>query len=162
MTLFREIVLDAWKEKQQEATEFTRTLQNRLTQLKARQDQLVDAFVYRRVIDEGTYKQQKDRLDQEIALAEIAAHDAKLDELDVEAVVVFAEHVLLNAARLWQEFSLEQKQRLQQLLFPVGVTYADGEFRTVEMSPVFRMLRAIDGGGESEVSPAGFEPTLSA
>ena len=76
--------------------------------------------MYRRTIDEVTYKQQKDRLDQEIALAEMAAHDAKLDELDVEAVVVFAEHVLLNAARLWQEFSLGQKQRLQQLLFPVG------------------------------------------
>jgi hypothetical protein len=108
-----------------------------LTQLRERQDQLVEAFVYRRAIDEVTYKQQKDRLDQEIALAEIAAHDAKLDELDVEAVVVFAEHVLLNAGRLWQEFSLEQKQRLQQLLFPVGVTYADGEYRTLEMSPIF-------------------------
>ena len=118
--------------------------------------------MYRRTIDEVTYKQQKDRLDQEIALAEMAAHDAKLDELDVEAVVVFAEHVLLNAARLWQEFSLGQKQRLQQLLFPVGVTYADGEFRTVEMSPIFRMLRVIDGEREREVSPAGFEPTLSA
>jgi hypothetical protein len=68
-------------------------------------------------------------------------------------VVVFAEHIILNAGRLWQEFSLEQKQRLQQLLFPVGVTYADGEFRTVEMSPIFRMLRVADGEGETEVSP---------
>jgi hypothetical protein len=46
MTLFRQIVLDAWKDKQQEATESTRTLQKRLTQLKERQDQLVEAFVY--------------------------------------------------------------------------------------------------------------------
>jgi len=70
----------------------------------------------------------------------------------LRAVVAFAEHVLLNARRLWQEFSLEQKQRLQHLLFPRGVTYADGEFRTVEMSPIFPMLRARDSGDESEAS----------
>ena len=41
---------------------------------------------------------------------------------------------------------------------PSGSDHADGEFRTVEMS----MLRVVDGEGETEVSPAGFEPTLSA
>ena len=44
----------------------------------------------------------------------------------------FAEHVLVNAARLWQKFTLEQKQRLQQVLFPRGVSYGAEGFRTTE------------------------------
>jgi hypothetical protein len=52
----------------------------------------------------------------------------RLDELDVEAVLQFAEHVLLNAARLWTEFSLEQKQRFQKVLFPQGVRFSEGKF----------------------------------
>ena len=72
-------------------------------------------------------------MDQENALAEAALHDAKLDELDVEGVVGFAEHVLSNAARLWLESSLDQRQRLQKVLFPKGVTYSpDGQFGTAE------------------------------
>jgi hypothetical protein len=48
----------------------------------------------------------------------------------VEGVVAFAQHVLANAARLWTGFSLDQKQRLQRVLFPEGVAYRDGEFGT--------------------------------
>jgi hypothetical protein len=86
----------------------TRTAQRGLEELRARKAQLVDAFLYRQVIDRVTYQDEKDRPDQEIALAKIAAHEARLEEMDVEAVVAFAEHVLTNAARLWREFSLEQ------------------------------------------------------
>src|SRR5262249_44563566 len=34
--------------------------------------------------------------------------------------------------------------------------------RTDETSLIYRMLQIVDGRNESEVSPAGFEPTLSA
>ena len=44
--------------------------------------------------------------------------DAKLESYDVEAVLNFAEHVLLNAARLWTEIPSDTKQRLQSVLFP--------------------------------------------
>jgi len=77
-------------------------------------------------------------------------------------VVAFAEHVLLSAAMLWVEFSLDQKQRLQQVLFPKGVTYRDGEFGTGETSMIFRLLHVVASTGEREASPAGFEPTLPA
>ena len=38
----------------------------------------------------------------------IELEDAKLDEIDLEGVLGFAEHVLTNAARLWMEASPEQ------------------------------------------------------
>ena len=45
-------------------------------------------------------------------------HDATLDELDVESVLGFAEHVVMNAGRLWTEASLEGRQKLQGFYFP--------------------------------------------
>jgi uncharacterized protein YaeQ len=41
--------------------------------------------------------------------------DAVVKQLDVEGVVAFAEHLLTNAARLWIELGLDQKQRLQRV-----------------------------------------------
>jgi hypothetical protein len=35
--------------------------------------------------------------------------EAKLEGYDVEAVLNFAQHVIFNAARLWTEFSSDQK-----------------------------------------------------
>jgi len=35
-----------------------------------------------------------------------------------------------NAARLWSESSPDQKQRLQKLIFPAGVLFAEGTYRT--------------------------------
>jgi hypothetical protein len=102
-----------------------------------------------------------DKLDEEITLAEIALHDARLDELDVEGVLAFADYVPTNAGRLWVEASLDQKQRLQKVLFPQGVTYsADGAFGTAETSVIFRLLQAVPTQKASEASPTGFEPVL--
>jgi DNA invertase Pin-like site-specific DNA recombinase len=162
LKLFREIVLDTWREKQAEAVEVRRTLDGRLRELTERSELLFDAFVYKRAFDQATYDAQKTKLDQEIAMARTAAHDAELDELDIEGVVRFAEFVLMNAARLWQEMTLEQKQRLQQVLFPRGVSYGAEGFGTTETSLVYRLLHVVGGDDEREVSPAGFEPTLSA
>ncbi len=76
-------------------------------------------------------------MNEEIALAEIDERDARIEEMDVQAAVSFGEFVLLNAPRLWTELSLEQEQRLQQVLFPGGVQFADGVYRTAETSIIF-------------------------
>ena len=128
--LFKAIVLDVWKQKQVESLAQTTALDNQLADLQERKDKLVEAFVYRKAIDQATYQRQLDKLSEEITLAEMAAHDAKLESFDVEAVLNFSEHVILNAARLWTEFSLEQKQRLQRVLFPEGVTFSADGFGT--------------------------------
>lgn len=44
--------------------------------------------------------------------------DAQADEIEIEAVLDFAEMILLNASNLWKAAPAEQKQRLQRVLFP--------------------------------------------
>jgi hypothetical protein len=59
---------------------------------------------------------------------------------------VFVGNVILNAARLWTEFSSEQKQRLQKALFPQGVTFAKGIHQTPEMCLFFKLIPRNQGG----------------
>ena len=65
-------------------------LAQKLEDLRVRKDRLVDAFVHRQVIHQATYTEQVGKVSEEIALAEIAAHEAKLEEIDVEGVLAFA------------------------------------------------------------------------
>jgi len=98
----------------------------RLEELRGRKDKLVEAFVYKHQIDNATYQEQVEKLNQEITSADIEECDARIEEMDLQAAVTFAGFVLMNAARLWTESYLTQKQRLQQAIFLRGVEFADG------------------------------------
>lgn len=66
--------------------------------------------------------------------------ETKTTESDIEDVLNVAEHVILNASRLWVEFNLDQKQRFQQMLFPNGVTFLAGEIGTTATCSIFKLL----------------------
>jgi len=65
-------------------------------------------------------------LNDEVATAELNLGQARVDEIEVVKVLDFAENLLLNTAGVWQVSSLAQKQRLQKVLFPMGIEFADG------------------------------------
>jgi hypothetical protein len=64
--------------------------------------------------------------------------EAVLSQLDVDGVLAFAEHVLTNGARLWMELGLDQKQQLQQALFPEGLRLDREEFGTAVTCLAFK------------------------
>ena len=160
LRLLGEIVIDVWKRRQAQAAASHALIQKHLDSLRERKNLLVEAFVYKRALDRQTYEEELDRLREEIALAELEESDARLDELDVEATVNFGQHVLLNAARLWEEASSDQKQRLQRLFFPSGVTFADGVYRTRKTSIIFNELEELATRNEGLVALTGIEPVF--
>jgi site-specific DNA recombinase len=160
LRLLDEIVVDVWRKKQAEATSLHDAAQRHLTELQQRKDTLVEAFLYRRQIDQATYQEQMDKLNRDMAIAEIDERDARIEEMGLQAAVSFAEFVLLNAARLWAESSLTQKQRLQQAIFPSGVEFADGVYRTTETSMIFYGLEMAECAKEGLVALTGIEPVF--
>jgi hypothetical protein len=78
----------------------------------------------------------------------------------VQAAVGFGEFILLSAPRLWVRLSLEQKQRLQQVIFPRGVQFEDGVNRTAETSIVFYELETVQSRKASLVALTGIEPVF--
>ena len=58
-----------------------------------------------------------DVLNEQLALAETAPQEARLEELDIEGVLAFAAEILARPSRFWVEASLDQRRRLQRALF---------------------------------------------
>lgn len=158
--LFNAIVLDVWKDKQAQNLALSATLKARIEELHGRMEQVEEAFLYKRTIDQSTYERQRDKLREQLALAEMQEHDAKLEGYDVEGVLAFAEQVILSAARLWMEASSDQKERLQKVLFPEGVMFANGEFGTNATCLLFSVLEKPVADESRLATLPGLEPGL--
>ncbi len=98
-------------------------------------------------------------LEKEIArLVQVERHGNEIDSFDVEAVLAFAKYVVLNARRLWEEFPLELRRRMQKVLFPEGLVWSDEAFRTPVNCLFFRDLERPEIELEKVVDRTGFEP----
>src|SRR5690606_42040925 len=146
---------DAVRQAASEDERIERTAQQRL-------DRLDEAFIFAKSIDLETYERQRDKLREELTLAQIDRHASELDELDVEGILAFAERVLPRAADLWVQASLDQRQRLQQLFFPEGIAFdGSGFVRTAASTRAFSYLTEIRPAKTSLVDLTGFEPVTS-
>jgi len=54
--------------------------------LRTKLDRLDEVFIYQRAIDRTTYETQRDKLLEDLTLAELATHDAKIEAFDVEGI----------------------------------------------------------------------------
>jgi hypothetical protein len=117
-------------------------LQKEIARLEEQKKRLVDAYVYEQAIDQDTYRRELARISQDLTLVKVEHHGNEIDALDVEAVLEFAEYVVLNARRLWKEFPLPLRRRMQKVLFPEGLVYAGEVFRTPVSCLFFRDLEA--------------------
>ena len=76
--------------------------------------------------------------------------------------VEFAEYVVLNAHRLWEEFRLELRRRMQKVRFPEGLAYDGEAFRTPVTCLFFRDLERSESEEYELVARTGFEPVTPA
>ncbi len=85
--LFREVILDACRERQRDAHAVRQDLQRRAEAIRERLDALDDAFIFRKVIDQSSYERQRDKLREDLALVELDLQQATLAEIDFEGVL---------------------------------------------------------------------------
>lgn len=69
---------------------------------------------------------------------------------------------MVNARRMWSEFALKQRRKLQKILFPEGPAWDGEAFRTPVTCLFFRDLEADEPEIERMVARTGFEPVLPA
>ncbi len=158
MRLYRAVVLDVWRKKQGDSQQMQGVLSRKIKELRENKAKLEEAFVYRRAIDADTYQEMRAKLAQELTLAEMELRDAQADEIEIEAVLDFAQAILTNASNLWKSAPAEQKQRLQKVLFPEGVTYSDGIYRTGVTCLLFSGMQANTAQESCLVALPGIEP----
>ena len=157
---FNEAVRTVWKQRQGDSEAIYSRAQLNLSKAKTRKNLLVDALFDGR-IDQQTYDEQLVRLDEESQQIQVELREAESEFLDLEGVLKFAEKIISRPARLWVESSLDQRQRLQTLFFPTGLTFDGREFGTGITSLFFKTLKGFSDQEDPLASPMGFEPMLS-
>ena len=157
--LFRAVVEDVWKEKQRDAVLQSRQLERRIDVLRQRRARYVDAVADGRLREEEV-RDRLDEVSEELAEARLALTEAHVEEIDVEAVLNFAEHMLTNVARLWTEAPAATKERLQAAVFPKGVRYSASGFGTDATCMMFSQLPGIQPAESRLASPTRFELVL--
>jgi hypothetical protein len=104
-------------------------------------------------IDLTSYSRQRDKLREELTLAQIDRHADAVDELDVQGILAFAKRILPRASDVWVQASLDYKQQLQALFFPEGIAYDGNRFnRTAAVAPLFNYLASSESADEKMVS----------
>ena len=159
LRLFNAIVVDVWKQKQGDATAFLAKLEEKLAEVKERKKRLLDMFLDKRIRQED-YDERNDTLRQEIGTLEMEVHATKLEELDIEELLGFANTVLSQPSLLWFDADCDQKQRLQKVFFPQGVSFDGESFGTAVTGSMLHYLQTIVEEKTSLASPTGFEPVL--
>lgn len=155
-------VLDRWNEEQRGAVARREAIDRKLEDLRRRKERVVEVYLQEAAIDKETYQTHLARVEEELTLAKMDRYDAELDEFDIEGTLAFAEHLVTRASRLWLEAGLNQRQRLQKLFFPDGLSFDGEAFRTPITCPFFNDLGRISGAEIGLVARTGFEPVLPA
>ncbi len=158
MRLYREIVLDVWRKRQGDSEQVQAVVSRKIKELRENKARLEEAFIYQKAIDAETYKEMRAKLAEDLTLAEMELREAQAEEIEIEAILDYAEMVLTNASNLWKAAPSAQKQRLQQVLFPEGVTYSEGKYRTAVTCLLFSGMGTNAVKKEGLVALPGIEP----
>src|SRR4051812_29086669 len=162
MRLVKDRVLHVWREMKSDAAQRIAEMERKQKAIREKLDRLDQAFLFERTIDIDTYDRHRDKLREELTLAQMDRHSSELEEMDVEGILAFAERVLPSASNLWVQSSFAQKQRLQQVFFPDGVRF-DGKrlVGTGTTLPVFNYLSPVSEQEKELVDQTGIEPVTS-
>lgn len=160
LKLFAAVVRDVWRRKNREAEEALTACRQQIRSLKDRREKLIDAMLDGR-LTEFEARERLDRLNDDIVAAEAVEKEKHIDQLDVEAVLAYAERLLLNTARLWLDANLDQKQRLQRVIFPKGLEFIDGSFKTPRNLFTFQQLTRDRGSKSKFGVPNGIRTRIS-
>lgn len=155
--LFKVVIVDVWKQKHTDKTAQNKKAKKEIQELKNLKSSLIRKNATD-VLSNEDLSTELERIRNEILAKNVALKDSELDEIELEEIVNLAENFMRNIAPLWRDTNLDQKQRLQQLVFPEGVTYKNGKFETARISPIYSVIEESNGVKERLVAPRGIEP----
>jgi site-specific DNA recombinase len=103
------------------------------------------------VVPDDLAQEQIESITRQIVEEENSSEPMSDRESDVEKLVAFAAQFLLGMGNFWSDASLQNKKRLQQFLYPNGLTYVRDEgFRTDDY-PVLEEIKGFLRVGKSDL-----------
>jgi hypothetical protein len=94
--LLKQTILSIWHDELGQVSDVRERVQKCITQTRARLRRLDDAFLFESSIDRTTYEEQRDRLREELTLAELELSEARVEQFDIDSALAKAISVLNN------------------------------------------------------------------
>ena len=159
MDEIKDTIRTVWKQREGDAQDLQRVLIRKSEKIETRKTTLVNRWLDGD-IDQDGYKEQIARLSLEIDEVKQQLRATEFEHIELEGVLAFAEKIVKRPSRLWVESSLGQRQRLQETLFPNGISFDGEQFGTDSTSLFFSLIGKVSSQDYDLVSPTGFEPVL--
>ncbi len=128
---FKRLVKESYNQQIKEVSCNLNRLNQNVESLKLKKDKLLDFYLDEK-IGENDYKLRSERLDKELQNLYECISKIALPNDDFEKCLDYVCKALENIKNIWLTSDLDTKQRLQQLIFPNGLIYENGEFRTAQ------------------------------
>ena len=156
MELFKAIVTDIYKEKRVDEEKQKNALRDNIETLKDKKSKLIDFKI------DGTISQEDYDFKSAQITMQLQEYEFQLANImdigsDMEKCLKYACSVISNLDEFWLNATLDIKQRLQQLIYPQGLTYDLNNFRTTEMSSLFKIIGTLSVPSYNMVPPSEFE-----
>ncbi|MBL8030892.1 MAG: recombinase family protein [Candidatus Doudnabacteria bacterium] len=159
--LFKEIVLRRWNDAYKESRELTRNLHAQIEAGLTRKSRLTDLFLDGK-IGEEEFNSKKDEIDSGILQLKLRFADASKEEANKEQVIDDALLFMRDPGLYWNQAPLEIKKRVQDSIFPEGITYDPAEgFGTAKLSEAYLLIKKIaseEAKNPNLVATSGLEP----
>jgi site-specific DNA recombinase len=159
--LFKEAVLDKIGENERRNKEQKEVYEKKVRALEQKRERIFSMY------EEGAYtpedfKERKAKIENELTVCSISAHEAHIDELDANMVLTQAEQFITSLSDYWSRLDVNVKPRFQKYLFPNGITYFPNRgFRTDDLALTFRLNQDFMKHNSTLVDLTGLEPATS-
>lgn len=162
MRVFEAAVLDEWDRRHKTLTKEKERYNGHLERLETKKERVLQLRVEGEISKEE-FSEIKDKIENEITALQISSNEISIDRDELQAGLTYAKKYMCDLARQWQDMSVKQQQRLQDLVFPEGLEYEKtaGTFGTAALPHIFELNRQFDGDESMVVAGVGFEPTTS-
>ncbi|MEM6795612.1 MAG: hypothetical protein AAF725_16655, partial [Acidobacteriota bacterium] len=140
LTAWKAALLVEWERRVADIRASAQSYATRVRDLTEQKERLLDLLL-EGVIDPGTFKARERRIDADLVIAEAQSAEGREPTLDAESAIEKGGQLIMRADRLWLDAGYENRQRIQQMLFPEGLEVTrNRDLRTPVTRCIFRPL----------------------
>jgi site-specific DNA recombinase len=157
--LFKEIILDIWKNNHKKFDEQNERVRNELKTLELQRQRIFELH------QSGTYTDQeflvqKDIVSKKIAGKKTLIHDKAVEEFNMEQALEYFFGYIRNTAERWiaYEKKPEKRLRFQKIIFEENIDFSGEKFGTAKLTPVYSLYQQYLLDPSSLVTLRGIEP----
>ena len=135
-----------------------RKLRADLRDKESLRQKLVEAYLNKEKGISSVFEQMNAKFEEQITTLQAQIAEAEMTKATFEELLHFSESLLVDISTAWQRADLDQKQRVQNVLFPAGLKYdPEKGILNSENECLFNQLKDFTSGKMLLARPERFE-----